>query len=32
MKSLGEVLDENITWNKHVELVENEISKNIGML
>ena len=24
--------DENITWNKHIELVENKISKNIGIL
>ena len=31
MKSLGEVLD-YFTWNKHVELVENEISDNIDVL
>ena len=23
------IIDENITWNKHIELVENKISKNM---
>ena len=32
MKSLGVILDENINWNRHIELVENKISKNIGIL
>ena len=32
VKFLGVVIDENITWNKHIELVENKISKNIGIL
>ena len=32
MKILGVILDENINWNRHIELVENKISKNIGML
>ena len=31
-KFLGVIIDENITWNKHIELVENKISKNIGIL
>ena len=31
-KSLGVITDENITWNKHIELVENKISKAIGIL
>ena len=26
-KFLGVIIDENITWNKHIELVENKISK-----
>ena len=32
VKFLGVITDENITWNKHIELVENKISKNIGIL
>ena len=32
IKFLGVVIDENITWNKHIELVENKISKNISIL
>ena len=32
VKSLGVIIDENVTWNKHIELVENKISKNIGIL
>ena len=32
LKFLGVIIDENITWNKHKELVENEISKRIGIL
>ena len=31
-KFLGVIIDKNITWNKHIELVENKISKNIGIL
>ena len=29
---LGVIIDKNITWNKHIELVENKILKNIGIL
>ena len=29
---LGVIIDENITWNKHIELVENKMSKIIGIL
>ena len=29
---LGVILNENINWNRHIELVENKISKNIGIL
>ena len=32
IKFLGAILDENINWNRHIELVENKISKNIGIL
>ena len=31
IKFLGVILDENINWNRHIELVENRISKNIGI-
>ena len=32
VKFLGVLIDEKITWNKHIELVENKISNNIGIL
>ena len=32
IKFLGVILDENINWNRHIELVQNKISKNIGIL
>ena len=32
IKFLVVIIDENVTWNKHIALVENEISKNIGIL
>ena len=32
IKFLGVILDKNINWNKHIELVENKILKNIGIL
>ena len=32
MKFLGVLLDENITWINHLKLIENKISKNIGIL
>ena len=32
VKFLGVIINENITWNKHIGLVENKISKNIGIL
>ena len=28
---LGVVLDKNINWNRYIELLENKISKNIGI-
>ena len=32
IKVLVDILDENINWNLHIELVRNKISKNIGIL
>ena len=32
VKFVGVIIDENITWNKYIELVENKISKNTGIL
>ena len=32
LKFLGVILDETINWNRHIELVENKISKDIGIL
>ena len=32
LKFLGVMIDENVTWKTHVELVENKISKSIGIL
>ena len=26
------MIDENLTWKTHIELVENKISKNVGIL
>ena len=32
IKFLGVMLNENITWKDHIKLIENKISKNIGIL
>ena len=32
IKFLGVILDGNNNWNRHIELIENKISKNIGIL
>ena len=32
LKFLGVLIDENLTWKNHIELLENKISKNIGVL
>ena len=31
-KILGVILDKHLTWKKHIQLTENKISKNIGVL
>ena len=28
----GLIIDENLTWKNHIDVVENKISKNIGVL
>ena len=32
IKFLGVIIDENLTWKNHIEVVEKKISKNIGLL
>ena len=32
IKLLGIMVDENLTWNDHVHILENKLSKNIGLL
>ena len=32
VKFLGVIIDENLTWKNHTEVVENKISKKIGAL
>ena len=32
VKFLGVIIHENLTWKNHIEVVENKISKNIGVL
>ena len=32
VKFLGVIIDENLTWKSHINVVENKISKNIGVL
>ena len=29
---LGTMVDENLTWNDHIHILENKLSKNIGLL
>ena len=31
-KFLGVILDEHLTWKKHIQLIENKVSKNVGVL
>ena len=32
IKFLGIMVDENFTWNNHIHILENKLSKNIGLL
>ena len=32
VKFLSVIIDENLTWKNHIEVVENKISKNTGVL
>ena len=32
IRFLGVLFDENVTWNNHIHLIENKISKNVGIL
>ena len=32
LKFLGVMTDENLSWKTHIKLVENRISKNVGIL
>ena len=32
IKILGVMLDENITWEKHIRTIESKLAKNIGLL
>ena len=32
LKFLGVILDEHLTWKKHIQLIENKVSKNVGVL
>ena len=32
VRCLGVIIDENLTWKNHIEVIENKISKNIGVL
>ena len=32
VKFLGVIIDENLSWKNHIEVIENKISENIGVL
>ena len=32
LKFLGVILDEHLTWKKHIQLIENKVSENVGVL
>ena len=32
IKFIGVILDENLTWRKHINIIENKILKNLGLL
>ena len=31
LKCLGVILDEHLIWKKHIQLIENKVSKNVGV-
>ena len=32
LKFPGVILDEHLTWKKHINLIENKVSKNVGIV
>ena len=32
LKFLGVIFDERLTWKTHIQLIENKVSKNVGVL
>ena len=32
IKFLGIMVDENLSWNDHIQILENKLAKNIGLL
>ena len=32
LKFLGVMIDKNLNWQSHIKLVENKVSKNVGVL
>ena len=32
IKYLGVLIDEHLTWKEHITVIENKISKNLGLL
>ena len=32
LKFLGVIRDKHLTWKKHIQLIENKVSKNVGVL
>ena len=32
IKFLGVLIDEHLTWKKHITVIENKVSKNLGLL
>ena len=32
LKFFGVILDEHLTWKKHIQLIEDKVSKNVGVL
>ena len=32
IKYLGVLIDEHLTWKEHITVIENKVSKNLGLL